>query len=41
MVWRALTAIVEADTALVANVNPTLVVERMLLELKRREAGAR
>jgi len=38
---RALAAIVEADTALVANVNPTLVVERMLLELKRREAVAR
>jgi DNA polymerase-3 subunit delta' len=37
---RALTAIVEADTALVSNVNPTLVVERLLLELKRREGHA-
>jgi DNA polymerase-3 subunit delta' len=32
---RALAAIVEADAALVANVNPSLVLERMLLELKR------
>jgi DNA polymerase-3 subunit delta' len=37
---QALAAIVEADTALIANVNPTLVVERMLLELKRRDVTA-
>jgi DNA polymerase-3 subunit delta' len=33
----ALAAIVETATALAANVNPTLALERMLLELKRRE----
>jgi DNA polymerase III subunit delta' len=33
---RALGAIVEADTALLANVNPTLALERLLVELRRR-----
>ncbi len=34
---RALDAIVEADAALIANVNPTLALERLLVELRRRE----
>jgi DNA polymerase-3 subunit delta' len=33
---RALGAIVEADAALLANVNPTLALERLLVELRRR-----
>jgi DNA polymerase-3 subunit delta' len=33
---RALGAIVEADAALLANVNPTLLLERLLVELRRR-----
>jgi DNA polymerase-3 subunit delta' len=37
---RALGAIVEADAALLANVNPTLAVERLLVELRRRERSA-
>jgi DNA polymerase III subunit delta' len=37
---RALAAIVEADTALAANVNATIAIERLLLELKRREGPA-
>jgi len=37
---RALDAIVEADTALYANVNPTLALERLVLALKRREGIA-
>jgi DNA polymerase-3 subunit delta' len=35
---RALAAVVEADTALVANVNPTMLLERLLIELKRHDA---
>jgi DNA polymerase-3 subunit delta' len=34
---RALGAIVEADTALLSNVNPTLAIERLLVQLRRRE----
>jgi DNA polymerase III subunit delta' len=37
---RALGAIVEADAALLANVNPTLALERLLVELRRRERRA-
>ncbi|HVU52296.1 MAG TPA: DNA polymerase III subunit delta' [Polyangia bacterium] len=37
---RALGAIVEADAALLANVNPTLALERLLVELRRRERSA-
>lgn len=37
---RALGAIVEADAALAANVNPTLALERLLVELRRRERSA-
>jgi DNA polymerase-3 subunit delta' len=37
---RALGAIVEADAALLANVNPTLALERLLVELRRRERTA-
>ena len=37
---RALGAIVEADAALLANVNPTLAIERLLVELRRRERSA-
>jgi hypothetical protein len=37
---RALEAIVEADEALIANVNPTLALERLLLELRRHERRA-
>jgi DNA polymerase-3 subunit delta' len=37
---RALGAIVEAETALAANVNPTLLLERLLIELRRRERRA-
>jgi DNA polymerase-3 subunit delta' len=37
---RALAAIVEADTALAANVNATIAIERLLLQLKRREGPA-
>jgi DNA polymerase III subunit delta' len=36
----ALGAIVEADLALAANVNPTLLLERLLVELRRREKRA-
>ena len=34
---RALGAIVETDTALLSNVNPTLAIERLLVQLRRRE----
>jgi DNA polymerase-3 subunit delta' len=37
---RALGAIVETDAALLANVNPTLALERLLVELRRRERSA-
>jgi DNA polymerase-3 subunit delta' len=37
---RALGAIVEADAALLANANPTLALERLLVELRRRERSA-
>jgi DNA polymerase-3 subunit delta' len=37
---RALAAIVDAQTALTANVNPTLAVERLVLALKRQERRA-
>src|SRR5262245_57764477 len=37
---RALTAIVETQEALLANVNPTLAMERLLLALKRQERPA-
>jgi hypothetical protein len=37
---RALGAIVEADAALIANVNPTLALERMLVELRRADRRA-
>jgi len=37
---RALTAIVEAQAALLANVNPTLAIERLLIALKRQERRA-
>jgi DNA polymerase-3 subunit delta' len=37
---RALTAIVDAQTALIANVNPTLAIERLVLALKRQERRA-
>jgi hypothetical protein len=37
---RALGAIVEADAALVANVNPTLALERLLIQLRRAERRA-
>jgi DNA polymerase-3 subunit delta' len=37
---RALAAIVEADAGLAANVNPTLALERLLVELRRRERSA-
>jgi DNA polymerase-3 subunit delta' len=36
---RALAAVLEADAALAANVNPTTAVERMLLELRPCERG--
>jgi len=39
-VLRALGAIVEADAALTANVNPTLALERLLIELRRTERRA-
>jgi len=38
---RALGAIVEADTALTSNVNPTLALERLLVQLRRREKAGR
>ncbi|HEV3031675.1 MAG TPA: DNA polymerase III subunit delta' [Polyangia bacterium] len=38
---RSLGAIVEADAALLANVNPTLALERLLVQLRRRERGGR
>ncbi|HEY2730395.1 MAG TPA: DNA polymerase III subunit delta' [Polyangia bacterium] len=38
---RSLGAIVEADAALLANVNPTLALERLLVQLRRRERGNR
>ena len=38
---RALGAIVEADAALTANVNPTLALERLLVELRGPAAGGR
>ena len=38
---RALGAIVEADAALLANVNPTLALERLLVQLRRRERERR
>ncbi|HVR00969.1 MAG TPA: DNA polymerase III subunit delta' [Polyangia bacterium] len=38
---RSLGAIVEADAALLANVNPTLALERLLVQLRRRERGSR
>ncbi|HEY7376904.1 MAG TPA: DNA polymerase III subunit delta' [Polyangia bacterium] len=37
---RALAAIVDAQEALLANVNPTLAIERMLIALKRQERPA-
>ena len=37
---RALAAIVDAQTALTANVNPTLAIERLVLALKRQERRA-
>ena len=37
---RALGAIVDAQTALTANVNPTLAIERLVLALKRQERRA-
>ena len=37
---RALAAIVDAQMALIANVNPTLAVERLLIALKRQERPA-
>ena len=37
---RALGAIVNAQEALIANVNPTLAMERLLLALKRQERRA-
>jgi DNA polymerase-3 subunit delta' len=37
---RALAAVVEADAGLVANVNPTLLLERLLIQLKRGERRA-
>lgn len=37
---RALGAIVEADAALTANVNPTLALERLLIQLRRAERRA-
>jgi DNA polymerase-3 subunit delta' len=36
----ALQAIVEADAALLANVNPTLALERLAIQLRRRERSA-
>jgi DNA polymerase-3 subunit delta' len=36
---RALGAIVEANTALASNVNPTLALERLLVQLRRRAKG--
>ena len=38
---RALGAIVETDAALTSNVNPTLALERLLVELRRPAAGGR
>jgi DNA polymerase-3 subunit delta' len=38
---RSLGAIVEADAALLANVNPTLALERLLVQLRHREQGSR
>jgi DNA polymerase-3 subunit delta' len=38
---RALGAIVETDAALLANVNPTLALERLVIELRRRELAER
>jgi len=37
---RALAAIVNTQEALIANVNPTLAMERLLLALKRQERRA-
>jgi DNA polymerase-3 subunit delta' len=37
---RALGAVVQADEALVANVNPTLLLERLLIQLRREERRA-
>jgi len=37
---RALSAIVDAQEALIANVNPTLAIERLVLALKRQERRA-
>ena len=37
---RALAAIVSAQEALLANVNPTLAIERLLIALKRQERRA-
>jgi DNA polymerase-3 subunit delta' len=37
---RALAAIVDAQEALIANVNPTLAIERLLIALKRQERRA-
>ena len=37
---RALAAIVNTQEALIANVNPTLAMERLLLALKRQERHA-
>jgi DNA polymerase-3 subunit delta' len=37
---RALAAVVEADAGLVANVNPTLLLERLLIQLRRGERRA-
>ena len=38
---RALAAIVEGETALLSNVNPTMLLERLLIELKRHSASDR
>jgi hypothetical protein len=37
---RALAAIVNAQEALLSNVNPTLAIERLLIALKRQERRA-
>jgi hypothetical protein len=37
---RALAAIASAQEALIANVNPTLAIERLLIALKRQERRA-
>jgi hypothetical protein len=37
---RALAAIADAQEALIANVNPTLAIERLLIALKRQERRA-